>query len=149
MKESGRKRRGTLKLLGFRFGFERSPIIHGGSLYMTRYIFYFFSCTLRLHRFMRGDRDRMMHNHPFVFVTFPLASYEEVYWDAARRCERRRIVKAFRFHFRGLAFRHRVTRPSRVPTWTVVLSGPYRQQWGFFPNPDTFEPYNTHEGAQP
>ncbi len=149
MKESGRTRGYSFRLFGLRFGAERSPIIHGGSVYMVRYIAYFFGCTLRLHQFLRGDRDRMLHNHPFAFVTFPLASYDEVFWDAVRRCERRRTVKAFRFHFRGLAFRHRVTRPSKTPTWTLVATGPYKQQWGFFPNPDTFEPYNTHEGAQP
>lgn len=152
--ESGRKRGvWTFRWLGRRWGFERSDIWHGGSLYMTRHILYLYGYTLRLHHIMRSDRDRALHNHPFWFITFPLGTYRESYWvpwctPKDCRCDSvvcskeaghiaTRTVLPFRPQFRGIDFRHRINDVAR-PVWTIVISGPYRQTWGFFPKPDEF-----------
>lgn len=68
-----------------------------------------------LHIFHRGDGDPDPHDHKRAFVTFPLTSYvEEVYrhGEAEGRHELR-IVRAWRPHFRGRRFIHRV-----IGRWT-------------------------------
>jgi hypothetical protein len=151
MSESGRKRgRWTFELFGRRWGFERSPIVHDGSLYMSRWILYVAGCTLRLHHIMRPDLARSLHNHPFWFVTFPLGTYREEYWDAWYSIIGRKLsrtVRAWRPHFRGVDFRHRITYLER-PVWTIVITGPYRQKWGFFTTPDTFVRWDSAEAKE-
>lgn len=98
--------------------------------------------TLRLHKFHRGDDDSAPHDHPWWFVTFPLQSYSEVWWDPVRGHLRSRIVKAFRFHYRPSAHRHYVVLPAHVaPSYTLVLTGPWERRWGFWPRPDTYVYY--------
>lgn len=160
--ESGRPRgRWTFQLFGRRWGFERSPIYHGDSLYMGRWILYVAGWTLRLHRIMRPDLYRALHDHPFWFVTLPLGRYVEEYWwfggfefapadlfdfyHIVQRGETRtRTVRRFVPQFRGRMFRHRITALPDGPVWTIVLSGPYRQRWGFYSDPNTFHPYTEY-----
>lgn len=164
--ESGRNRQYTFRIFGLRFGFEFSPIVHADAEYMARWIVYFFGYTLRLHRFATGDERGPigLHNHPFWFITFPLRSYREEYavspdeWPPVSEWMRdilgdggwitaTRTVRAFRFHFRGSNFRHRVLALERAPVWTIVLSGRYTQKWGFYPDPLTFIPYRSKKGT--
>ena len=42
-----------------------------------------------------------------------------------------RTVKPWRPHFRPSHFRHRV-QISRVPSWTLVITGPKSNEWGFW-----------------
>lgn len=166
--ESGRQRGAyTWRWFGQRFGFEHSPIYHGDSMYMDRYILYFFGCTLRLHKICRPDHDRALHNHPFWFITFPLGGYREVFaispdeWPPvsvrARECygnggwiDAARTVRPFCFHFRGVDFRHRIVSLDHDrPIWTIVLTGPYAQKWGFFPDPLTFIPWDKTNAQGP
>lgn len=159
--ESGRDRGNwTFRLFGVRFGFEYSPIIHAGNPYMYRWLLYFFGYTLRLHRIMRADLARDLHNHPFWFVTIPLGTYIETYWqpcacgddacvqlsvhhDGGRKLTR--MVRRFVPQFRGINFRHRIIDLPNGPVWTFVISGRYTQKWGFFPRPDVFVPWRRTE----
>lgn len=104
-----------------------------GTPYMTR----IWIGRLRLHIFHRGDADPDAHDHPWDFWTFPFNSYvEEVvepcatalfdpaqggrqdgYWQSgpldqpARPAPlpvTRRVVKAWRWHFRPAEHTHRV-----------------------------------------
>jgi hypothetical protein len=162
--ESGRTRgERFVRIFGRRWGFERSDIVHDGDTYMRRWILYVAGCTLRLHHIMRPDRDRAPHNHPFWFITFPLGEYREVFWISPdepprvpdwlrkRLCDggwtdATRWVRAFRPAFRGINFRHRIDSVPR-PVWTIVLTGPYNQMWGFFPSPEEFVPYRSYLGT--
>ena len=131
--------------------------------YMTRYWF----GRLRLHIFHRGDNDPDPHDHPWDFWTFPLTSYvEEViasdFADNVRshrsnwishEAGYRRIVKAFRLHFRPATYTHRVI--GRYAGWnkdftgamptidiapgkivTIVWRGGGGRKWGFLKNRD-------------
>lgn len=112
---------------------------------------------LRLHIFHRGDADEDHHNHPWNFWTFPLTTYVE---DVAKNrpgsryasyiCERK-VVKAFRLHFRPAEYTHRVigkfhryseygipitlddvmwgAKPQKIIT--LVWRGKGEQDWGF------------------
>lgn len=64
---------------------------------------------LCIHVFHRGDEDEDPHDHRRAFVTFPLTSYvEEVYRHGPVGREVLRVVRAWRPHWRGRTFTHRV-----------------------------------------
>ena len=90
--------------------------------------------NLYLHKFMRDDDDRALHDHPWWFVSVMLrGSYsewlpemfngEEFTWPHRRRAPS--II------FRRADARHRVTLPAG-PCWTLVLTGPKKRTWGFW-----------------
>lgn len=166
--ESGRTRgKWTWLWFGQRCGFERSPIVHAGSLYMDRWILYVFGFTLRLHKICRPDFDRALHNHPFAFVTFPLGEYHEIVglspddgpygpepdWlrtgPNAGWVNAWQRVRAFVPQFRGIDYRHRIVGLPNGPVYTIVITGRYRQKWGFFPNHSTFVPWDSTEAEEP
>jgi len=119
-----------LSLGRYQFGFTHDIIYNEDQPYLERWIIWC-GITLRLHRFLASDEDRAVHDHPWWFVTVPFASYgefvevngEEVY----------RTVAPFRPHFRAANFRHRVE-ISSAPAWTLVMTGPKSNEWGFWLN---------------
>ncbi len=124
-------------LLKRRWGFDRSCVYVDGEKYLDRWILYVCGCTLRLHKFYRGDDDRASHTHPWWFITFPLGGYLERryyhgYWLGHR------WVEAFRFHYRPANFEHYVVRGEKPTWWTIVITGPKRDTWGFYPEQNKF-----------
>lgn len=87
--------------------------------------------NLYLHKFMRDDDDRALHDHPWWFVSVLLrGSYTE--WRGFPETElvsRKRIFPSIAF--RSAETRHRVTLPGG-PCWTLVLTGPKKRTWGFW-----------------
>lgn len=85
-----------------------------------------------LHKFLRDDDDRALHDHPWWFISIMLrGSYvEEV--DGGKR-ERRAPSVAFR----RADHRHRVILPldvagNKIPCWTLVIRGRVTREWGFW-----------------
>ena len=128
-------------LLGRRWGVDISTVYVGTQRYLDRWILYVNGYTLRLHRFWRGDDDRASHTHPWWFVTFPLTGYFE-HLFARGTFVGTRYVSARRFHYRDAYFEHYVIGTGRrlhgEPWWTIVLTGPKRDTWGFYPEPGKF-----------
>lgn len=89
-------------------------------------------CNLYLHRFLRDDEDRALHDHPWWFVSLVISgSYAEVVPSGTVQRHR------FSIAFRRALHRHRVVLPrdSRglpVPCWTIVLTGRRQREWGFW-----------------
>jgi len=154
MLEMNRK---AITLFGRLFGVEKSTVWIGNEKYLTRWILYVGGGTLRLHKFWRGDDGRASHTHPWWFITFPLAPYiEDVYRQGIWKG--RRVVKAFRPHFRSAKFEHIVISRAvqkvdtdmfavaTLPYWardprpfyTIVISGHRSNAWGFYPEPGLF-----------
>jgi hypothetical protein len=138
---------------GARWGFEYSRVGVGETPYLDRWIIYAFGGTLRLHKFWRGDDDRAPHDHPWNFWTFPLATYIETveeppvldvagnYWFGTRYENR---VPRFRWSRRPATYRHIVrgrADGSGKPFFTIVVTGPVTNGWGFWPLHDKFIPY--------
>jgi hypothetical protein len=115
-----------------RWGLDRSTVYVSDERYLDRWIVYLNGYTLRLHRFWRGDDNRASHTHPWWFITFPLGWYQERLYSEGRYLGQR-FVRPFRFHYRPANFEHYVVRPCKVPSWTIVLTGPKREGWGFYP----------------
>lgn len=124
-----------------RLGFEFSRVLISGTPYLDRWILHLAGPTVRVHRFWRGDDDRAPHSHPWPwFITFPLVSYREDVYSKGTHVDER-WVPAWRFSFRGGAFEHIVREIARPPGWTIVITGNYRNDWGFYPQPGVFVPW--------
>lgn len=91
-----------------------------------------------LHRFMRSDDDRALHDHPWWFVSIILkGEYLEYTENAPNPHPRHRFSVAYR----PLNWRHRVALVSRFnkdgsygpqPCWALFITGPIQVDWGFW-----------------
>lgn len=80
-----------------------------------------------LHRFLRSDEDRALHNHPWWFVSILLRGS---YIEHNRGGPVRRSAPSIAY--RGLDHDHRVELVPGKPVWTLFITGPVRQPWGFW-----------------
>lgn len=80
-----------------------------------------------LHKFLRSDYDRALHNHPWWFVSVLVrGQYME---HTVNSVIHRRAPS---IAFRPISHRHRVKLVEEQPCWTLFFTGPERQRWGFF-----------------
>lgn len=82
--------------------------------------------NLYLHKFLRDDDDSALHDHPWWFISFVIrGAYREVLPEGSV------IRRAGSLGYRQAEHRHRVEL-LRVPTWTIVMTGPKKRTWGFW-----------------
>lgn len=114
--------------------FERFDIRDAeGSLYLRRWrVFSTPWFGVFVHKIVRPDNDRELHDHPWPFVSFVLRGgyVEQVPCRPCVDCEVDRHVRLF--NAKLATSRHRITWLYRVPTWTLVLHGPRIREWGFY-----------------
>jgi hypothetical protein len=86
--------------------------------------------NIYLHRFLRSDDDRALHDHPWWNISVLLdGRYVEHTIDAGgvnRRVERR----AGEWKFRPARAAHRIELVAG-PCWTLFITGPRLREWGF------------------
>lgn len=110
--------------------------------YMERYsIFELFGWNIYLHRFLRGDPDRSVHDHPFDGFSFILTEgyTEEVpiqYKDGTYAIDRDGLIldrKKRRWFNWVPSKKFHVVRmnPGSRPIWTLFIHGPRKKSWGF------------------
>ncbi len=115
----------------YQFGFTHDTIFNQDQAYLERWILWC-GITLRVHRFLASDPDRAIHDHPWWFITLPFGRYGEfIEAEGAEGEEVYRTVAPWRPHFRPAHFRHRVE-ITRTPSWTLVITGPKSNEWGFW-----------------
>lgn len=98
--------------------------------YMHRWILRTPWGTLRLHRILREDTDRDLHDHPFDFASLVVSGG---YVEVSRGTSRGLVVRVRR---PGSVARRRAEDAHAIRevfpgTWTLVLSGAYRRKWGY------------------
>lgn len=115
----------------------------GHGLLLTRYqIFDNRYFGVYLHKLNQSDEERAMHDHPWSFISIILTSgYTEVipagqwtpHYPSVSEItgEARRKYGVFSVLFRRAEHIHRLEMAG--PTWTLVLRGPERRVWGFWP----------------
>lgn len=94
----------------------------------------------RVHHILRSDDDRAFHDHPWTYLTIILkGGYVEVtpIFDGSGiyRGERRQWRGPGSVLLRRAKSWHRLEVPTGVDTWTLFMTGPKRQRWGFMANP--------------
>lgn len=91
--------------------------------------------NIYLHRFLRSDDDRALHDHPWWSCSLILSGgYFEHLEGGGRRWRPRGSIL-----FRGARSAHRVELPPIVyseppqvyPAWTLFITGPKLREWGF------------------
>lgn len=132
-----------------------------GAPYLERYfVGRAFGITFYLHRFVSGDGDRDVHDHPWVWaVSWILAGryVEEVlnwlclkngFYSTSRTCRR------FTFNSIGPGKFHRIAE-TEPETWTLFVHSSRIKHWGFF-SLDALEDgspcivyHNPHDAADP
>jgi hypothetical protein len=84
-------------------------------------------CCLYLHKFVRDDDDRALHDHPWASISLCLlGSYVE------HLPEGKRTVRGGSITLRAATFRHRVELIDDKPAWTLFLTGKRVREWGFW-----------------
>lgn len=97
--------------------------------YVYRWVFGFrWIGSIRLHHWLGRDDDRAKHDHPWWFITLVLRGW---YIDASPG--KNRVISAGDIRFRPALHRHTVI-PARAGCWTLVLTGPEKRDWGFWPD---------------
>lgn len=89
--------------------------------------------NIYLHKFLRDDDDRALHDHPWWFISFVLKGGYLEHIDSGKGIVRKRWSLAFR----KAEHRHRVELlPDKsgdsIPCWTLIVTGPKRREWGFW-----------------
>lgn len=87
--------------------------------------------NIYLHKFLRDDDDRALHDHPWSFLSIMIRGdyieFRETGFSI--RC-------APSIAFRRATDRHRVKLfkdgDKSEPCWTIVITGPKKREWGFW-----------------
>lgn len=80
-----------------------------------------------LHKFLRDDDDRALHDHPWPSLSLLLwGRYVEQRPDGSRT-----EYRAGSLIPRSADYAHRVELPGGRPCWTLFCTGPVRREWGF------------------
>lgn len=109
--------------------FTRKPdfVIGGSNPYMLRWYIIprnrFFN--IYLHKILRDDDDRALHDHPWRSLSIILAgSYREVRENSDREYRSWSII------YRGAEYAHRLIVVDG-PVWTLFFTGRKVRNWGF------------------
>lgn len=94
--------------------------------YLERWVFDARWFSIRLHRWLGSDDQRYPHDHGWSYLTF-------VFWGAYedKSPSETVILRAPALAWRPAEHQHMV-RLIKRPTWTLMLTGPERRQWGFW-----------------
>lgn len=91
--------------------------------------------TARIHQILRSDADRHLHDHPWDYTSVILRGcYIEERaipgGDYHGRLTEKTMYKAGSVIQRVAADAHKLVLPDG-PVWSLFISGPYVQRWGF------------------
>lgn len=79
-----------------------------------------------LHKFVRDDDDRALHDHPWASLSICLSGKYREHTDAGT-FER----GAGSVVYRTAEHRHRIELFDNQPAWTLFITGPRVRDWGF------------------
>ena len=83
--------------------------------------------NIYLHKFLKSDDDRALHDHPWFSLSFLLKGEirEHQYANV-------RYIPRFWPIFRSAKFAHRIE-VIKGPVMTLFITGPWMRIWGFYP----------------
>lgn len=86
--------------------------------------------NIYLHRFMRSDDDRALHDHPWWNVSVLLDGQYVEHTIAQGGINHRAPREAGDWKFRRASAAHRIEL-TNGPCWTLFITGPRLRSWGF------------------
>lgn len=92
-----------------------------------------------LHKFLRSDEDRALHDHPWNFLVIPIwRGYIEHSEHTSPMVGdtwpvKRRVWPIISTRYRRAEFRHRVELIEGRPSWSLFIRFKSRRDWGFWP----------------
>lgn len=103
---------------------------------------------LFIHKFLRSDEDRALHDHPWNFIVIPIwrgyIEYSErisSFYDlelghrlTSRTPIKRRVYPIISSRYRNRNFRHRVELINNKPAWSIFIRFEGKRVWGFWLN---------------
>lgn len=106
--------------------------------YLERYhVGTLLGCRIYLHRFVRSDTERHVHNHPWRWAASLVLAGSYIEERAPHDEPSIGYVSTFRqvtlFNWITRSTRHRVT-GVQPETWTLFTTGPRDGGWGFYEN---------------
>lgn len=113
--------------------FPFTDISHAESLYLRRWLLtpQIFGWRLMLHRITRPDKERVLHCHPWQFVTWCLrGGYDELVFGPGGISTE--SLHSFSVRFRAAEHTHRIETIIGPNAWTLVLHGKHSRTWGFW-----------------
>lgn len=118
---------------------ERQPYLHRWYVVRTERVGVF------VHKFVRSDEDRALHDHPWAFIVIPLwGGYIEhsdrevppherpATSDNYRLPVRRRVWPLISARYRSTDYRHRVELINGAPSWSLFIRLRKVREWGFW-----------------
>jgi len=114
------------------FGWPKRFDVTGGlasqEIYLTRWVLFSIrGWNLRLHLFRKTDRDSCFHDHPWRFWTLILRGGYVEETPEGRNQLRPGLLRA-----RPASYRHRLVSLPKGRAWTLILTAPKEQSWGFW-----------------
>lgn len=104
-----------------------------------------------LHKFVRDDDDRALHDHPWPFCSIMIrGKYLEVTGESEVDVAERYAPSIC---FRRANHKHRVVLwnlidvvndklvSAKIPCWTIIVTGPQSRTWGFWCKENRFVPW--------
>lgn len=90
--------------------------------------------SVRVHHWLAPDDGRAFHDHPWWFLTFVIRGCygDQSPDDSDPTGYRTEFLRAPAVRFRRAEHRHTVV-PCPGGAWTLLVTGPARRRWGFWP----------------
>lgn len=85
--------------------------------------------NIYLHKFLRSDEDRALHDHPWVNLSYLLEGEYVEHEILAGGVNRSTRYKAGNMKLRRAVAAHRIEIDQ--PCWSLFITGPVIRQWGF------------------
>lgn len=82
-----------------------------------------------VHKHLRPDPQRDLHDHPFSFVSLIVKGG---YRELRHRASLPLLHVALSMRFMRATWPHSILDLVRVPTWTILFIGPRYRDWGFY-----------------
>jgi len=86
--------------------------------------------NIYLHKFLRSDDDRALHDHPWMNCSYLLDGTYTEHTIAAGGVNMSRIAHVGSLTFRRAKMAHRVELHAG-PCWSLFITGPVIREWGF------------------
>lgn len=86
--------------------------------------------NIYLHRFLRSDDDRALHDHPWLNCSYLLEGTYTEHTIAAGGINQSRVALPGSIKLRRAKVAHRVELHAG-PAWSLFITGPVIREWGF------------------